>query len=132
MSLKTAIDTAIKRGASPVMISRLYGVSMASIEKRAAAIAERTRIARERRLRQIERECKFHEPAPAETIMRDKDERAIAAWLAYPISYENDPRSRPWNVGSAARNDAALARRREHFRSLGGVADYSSVPGEAA
>ena len=38
---------------------------------------------------------------------------------------------RPWNAGSAVRNDAAFRSRRAYAHTLGGVADYSSVP-EAA
>lgn len=60
-----------------------------------------------------------------------QEERALAKWVALPLRYEDDPRSRPWNPTAALRNDAILKQRRSHFRTLGGVADYSSVP-EAA
>ena len=133
MSLDIAIDAALKRGANPVSISRLLGVSIASIEKRAKAMQERVeRMLHARRIQQIERECGFNKPArpKQELDQRDADLAAVSAWLSLPIKYDDAPEPR-WNAGAAARNDAILARRRETPRTMGGVADYSSVP-EAA
>ena len=131
MSLSIAIDTAIKRGASPSQIARIYGVSIASIEKRVEAIAHRSKVASERRIKHLEMQLRHERPKsePLEEV-HARDKRAMDRWLALPIRYENYP-ERAWNPGAAARNDAMLARRRSHFRTLGGVADYSSVP-EAA
>lgn len=128
MSLDIAIDAALKRGASPIQVSRLLGVSTASVQKRADALKARVeRMLHARRIQQIERECGFNQPASAkpELAQRDADSAAMSAWLALPIIYDNAPEPR-WNAGAAARNDAILARRREVTRTMGGVADYSS------
>ena len=131
MSIRTAIDLAIKRGANPVMISRMFGVSIASIEKRVKVIAERSRVASERRLAVLERMAR-HERPKAEALEEKnaRDKASIKRWLALPIRYEDDARSKAWNAGAAARNDAMLARKREHWRSLGGVSDWSHTRSE--
>ena len=123
MSLDIAIDAALKRGANPVSISRLLGVSIASIEKRADALKARVeRMLHARRIQQIERECGFNKPAQTlnEFDQRDADLNSVRAWLALPIRYDNDPRS---HRDGAIRVNLRLS---AHARTLGGVADYSS------
>ena len=100
---------------------------------RREAIAERKREALERKRAKQSEFDNSTEPfakTGGDFDTEKQEERALAKWLALPIRYENHPEL-PWNAGAAARNDAHLARRRSHFRTLGGVADYSSVP-EAA
>ncbi len=130
LSLGVAIDTAIRRGANPVMISRTLGVSIQAIEKRVNAIAERSRIASERRMAVLERQARHERPKaePLEDPLA-RDKAAMGRWLALPIRYEN-AREPAWNAGAAARNDAAFAARREHWRSLGGVSDWSHTRSE--
>lgn len=123
MSLDIAIDAALKRGANPVSISRLLGVSVASVEKRAKVMQERVeRMLHARRIQQIERECGFNKAdrPPQELDQRDMDRAAIATWCALPIRYDNDPRS---HRDGAIRVNLRLS---AHARTLGGVADYSS------
>lgn len=116
MSLDIAIDAALKRGANPVSISRLLGVSVASVEKRVE------RMLHARRIQQIERECGFNKAdrPPQELDQRDMDRAAVATWCALPIRYDNDPRS---HRDGAIRVNLRLS---AHARTLGGVADYSS------
>lgn len=124
MSLPVAIDEALKRGASHVTIARLYGISVASVQKRADQIAYRARVARERikaRERQLIREVfgTYHEPGELE--MRDANLASMARWCALPIRYGNDPRS--YRDGSTRVNLRLSA---NGVRTMGGVADYSS------
>lgn len=123
MSLDIAIDAALKRGASPTQVSRLLGVSAASVQKRADALKARIeRMLHARRIQQIERECGFNkvDRPPQELDQRDLDRAAMARWCALPIQYDNDPRS---HRDGAIRVNLRLS---AHARTLGGVADYSS------
>lgn len=121
-------------GVSALAVAMRYGVPVGQVMR------DREEIRRQRERERLARKNKAQieflaSDEPFALTMEDlnarlSDEAALAKWLALPIRYENHP-ERPWNAGAAARNDAMLARRRSHHRTLGGVADYSSVP-EAA
>lgn len=126
MSLPVAIDEALKRGNTPASVARMFGVGIKAVELRASYIKRASEIARARRLQQVRRELGLTTPqATREDTEKSANLEAMEKWCALPIAYDNAPEPR-WNAGAAARNDAKLASRRAHHRTLGGVADYSS------
>ena len=146
MSLDIAIDTALKRGTSSVMISRVLGVSMAAIEKRRAIYEMRREFMAQGRETMKKRahakngaykhKCVItgrpFALLDSERDRRVSDEKAVKEFvergLSFRLRFEDDPRSLPWNAGAAARNDAALRARRAYHSTLGGVVDYSAKP----
>lgn len=117
MSLDIAIDAALKRGATHVSISRMFGVSVAIITRRAELLALRLRNLEYGRMARPP-QPKFS--PPQDTQQRESDAAAMTKWLAFPIRYDNDPRS---HRDGAIRVNLRLS---AHARTLGGVADYSS------
>lgn len=103
-------------------VDRAYRAQKKAPMLRAQAEAERARNEAEL---VAQAEQKDREKIISQMDPEGRDRFSMSRWLALDMRYENHP-ERPWNAGAAARNDAMLARRRSHFRTLGGVADYSS------
>jgi hypothetical protein len=105
------IDRALSNGVKPKDIALVYGVPVSTITARvrirvadaereaALKAAERQRLADEYRVRQAMRATVFL-----------TDEERYAAWLAVDVRYEDDPRSRPFNLYAANLNASRYAR----------------------
>ena len=114
MTTARAIDAALERGQSPASVARFFGVGLMVAERRAVIMAEKRRIMAEiTRERRVEARVRQH----AETTTKDR----LAQWLALPLHYENDPRSKPWRPSGRT-----ISRPISEHRSLGGVAVYAT------
>lgn len=128
-----AIDAALDAEQSPRAIARFFGIPVSQVMSRARLKlspfeVERRRLeAAELRRRQEAREksqtARAMAAAEADALAR-RDE--YTEWVALPIAYEDEPRSRPFDYSRAFANTVALARNPDIDRTLGGVVHYGT------
>lgn len=104
-------------------------------EDRARLRANRERAREKMRLRAQSRRDAIRTPSGAisrewsEVTQREEQRQQYEAWLSFPVFYENDPRSRPWDERQAVANTVRLMRVRPQSASYAGISGVYDLPG---
>lgn len=104
-------------------------------EDRARLRANRERAREKMRLRAQSRRDAIRTPSGAisrewsEVTRREEQRQQYEAWLSFPVFYENDHRSRPWDERQAVANTMRLLRGRQQRQSGGGVSNVYESQG---
>lgn len=126
-----AIDAALDAEQSPRAIARFFGIPVSQVMSRARLKLSPFEVER-RRLEAVElrRRQEAREKSQTARAMAAAEADALARrdeyteWVALPIAYEDEPRSRPFDYSRAFANTVKYQKRSSPHCTLGGVACY--------